>query len=122
MKVLKEKKKELNSQIEEAQKERLYKAVAESGRSIEEILEMLSTFICSLHSAMSFSTASSCSSNVRLFCFLRLPAIARPPIKNIIHDADEYEADEEYALLCLQEIKRQNPRFYVGAFSRLGEV
>lgn len=42
MKVLKEKKKELNSQIEEAQKERLYKAVAESGRSIEEILEMLS--------------------------------------------------------------------------------
>ena len=40
--VLKEKKKELNSQIEEAQKERLYKAVAESGRSIEEILEMLS--------------------------------------------------------------------------------
>ena len=39
---LKEKKKELNSQIEEAQKERLYKAVAESGRSIEEILEMLS--------------------------------------------------------------------------------
>lgn len=42
MKVLKEKKKELNSQIEEAQKERLYKAVAESGKSIEEILEMLS--------------------------------------------------------------------------------
>ena len=42
MKVLKEKKKELNSQIEEAQKESLYKAVAESGRSIEEILEMLS--------------------------------------------------------------------------------
>ena len=42
MKVLKEKKKELNSQIEEAQKERLYKAVAESGRSIEEILETLS--------------------------------------------------------------------------------
>lgn len=42
MKVLKEKKKELISQIEEAQKERLYKAVAESGRSIEEILEMLS--------------------------------------------------------------------------------
>ena len=40
---------------------------------------------------------------------------------HIIHDADEYEADEEYALLCLQEIKRQNPRFYVGAFSRLGE-
>lgn len=42
MKVLKEKKKELISQIEEAQKERLYKAVAESGKSIEEILEMLS--------------------------------------------------------------------------------
>lgn len=42
MKVLKEKKKELNSRIEEAQKERLYKAVAESGKSIEEILEMLS--------------------------------------------------------------------------------
>ena len=42
MKVLKEKKKELNSQIEDVRKERLYKAVAESGKSIEEILEMLS--------------------------------------------------------------------------------
>lgn len=40
---------------------------------------------------------------------------------HIIHDADEYEADDEYALLCLQEIKKQNPGFYVGAFSRLGE-
>lgn len=40
---------------------------------------------------------------------------------HVIHDVAEYEADEEYALLCLQEIKRQNPGFYVGAFSRLGE-
>ncbi len=27
----------------------------------------------------------------------------------------------EYAFLCLQEIKRKNPRFYIGAFSRFGE-
>lgn len=40
---------------------------------------------------------------------------------HVIHDVAEYEADEEYALLCLQEIKKQNPGFYVGAFSRLGE-
>ena len=40
---------------------------------------------------------------------------------HVIHDVAGYEADKEYALLCLQEIKRQNPRFYVGAFSRLGE-
>lgn len=40
---------------------------------------------------------------------------------HVIHDVAEYEADEEYALLCLQEIKKQNPKFYVGAFSRLDE-
>ncbi|MCI9100043.1 MAG: DUF2806 domain-containing protein [Lachnospiraceae bacterium] len=40
---------------------------------------------------------------------------------HIIHDASGYEADEEYALLCLKEIKRKNPQFYVGAFSRLGQ-
>lgn len=36
---------------------------------------------------------------------------------HIIHDGIGYEADEEYALLCLQEMKIQNPEFYVGAFS-----
>lgn len=42
LKTLKEKRKVINDQIEEAQKDKLYKAVAESGRSIEEILETLS--------------------------------------------------------------------------------
>ena len=42
LKALKEKRKEILSRIEDVQKDRLYKAVAESGRSIEEILEMLS--------------------------------------------------------------------------------
>lgn len=37
----------------------------------------------------------------------------------IIHDSIDYESDEEYALLCLQEMKKQNPGFYVGAFSIL---
>lgn len=36
---------------------------------------------------------------------------------HIIRDGPGYEADEEYALLCLQEMKEQNPEFYVGAFS-----
>lgn len=42
LKALKEKKKALNNQIEEAQKEKIYRAVVNSGRSIEEILAVLS--------------------------------------------------------------------------------
>lgn len=42
LKALKEKKKALNNQIEEAQKEKIYRAVVESGRSIDEILAVLS--------------------------------------------------------------------------------
>lgn len=39
---LEEKKKALNNQIEEAQKEKIYRAVMASGRSIEEILAAIS--------------------------------------------------------------------------------
>ena len=35
----------------------------------------------------------------------------------VIHESSGYEADEEYALLCLKEMKQQNPGFYVGAYS-----
>lgn len=42
LKTLKEKKKALNNQIEEAQKEKIYRAVVASGRSIDEILAVLS--------------------------------------------------------------------------------
>ena len=42
LKALKEKKKALNNQIEEAQKEKIYRAVVASGRSINEILAALS--------------------------------------------------------------------------------
>lgn len=42
LKALKGKRKELNSQLEDAQKERLYRAVVQSGRSIEEILDVIS--------------------------------------------------------------------------------
>lgn len=42
LKRLKEKRKEIVSQIEEAKKDKLYQAVTESGRSIEEVLEALS--------------------------------------------------------------------------------
>lgn len=42
LKALKEKKKALNNQIEEAQKEKIYRAVVASGRSIDEILAALS--------------------------------------------------------------------------------
>lgn len=38
---------------------------------------------------------------------------------HIIHEDNSYHADEEYALLCLKEMKEQNPEFYVGAFSVL---
>lgn len=42
LKALKEKKKALNNQIEETQKEKIYRAVVASGRSIDEILAALS--------------------------------------------------------------------------------
>lgn len=42
LKRLKEKRKEIVGRIEEAKKDKLYQAVAESGRSIEEVLEALS--------------------------------------------------------------------------------
>ncbi len=40
---------------------------------------------------------------------------------HIIHNSASFEADEEYALLCLKEMKKQNSAFYVGAFSLSGE-
>lgn len=42
LKALKEKRKEIKNQIEEEQKEKIYRAVVNSGRSIEEILATLS--------------------------------------------------------------------------------
>lgn len=42
LKNLKEKRKELSGQMEEIQKEKLYKAIVESGRSVEEVIEMIS--------------------------------------------------------------------------------
>lgn len=42
LKNLKEKRKELSGQMEEIQKEKLYRAVVESGRSVEEVIEMVS--------------------------------------------------------------------------------
>mgnify|MGYP003565253426 FL=1 len=41
MKELRRQKKEIEQQIEERKKEQLYKAVIESGKTIEEILEVL---------------------------------------------------------------------------------
>lgn len=37
----------------------------------------------------------------------------------IIRKDNSYNADEEYALLCLKEMREQNPSFYVGAYSTL---
>lgn len=37
----------------------------------------------------------------------------------IIQNGADFDADEEYALLCLQEMKKHNAEFYVGAFSLL---
>ncbi len=34
----------------------------------------------------------------------------------VLHESDEYETDEEYVLLCLKQIKRENNHFYVGAY------
>lgn len=42
LKNLKEKRKELNEQMEKVQKEKLYRVVVESGRSVDEIIEMIS--------------------------------------------------------------------------------
>lgn len=36
---------------------------------------------------------------------------------SIVHNGEDFEADEEYAVLCLKDIKTQNSEFYVGAFS-----
>ena len=38
---------------------------------------------------------------------------------HIIHNNENYEADEEYTLLCLEDMKKGNPAFYVGAFKIL---
>lgn len=35
---------------------------------------------------------------------------------SMIHNSGEFEADEEYTLLCLKDMKNDNPSFYVGAF------
>ena len=35
---------------------------------------------------------------------------------HVIHHSDGFEADEEYTLLCLKDMKKSNPAFYVGAF------
>lgn len=35
---------------------------------------------------------------------------------SIIHNGGDFEADEEYAVLCLKDMKEENPEFYVGAF------
>ena len=40
---------------------------------------------------------------------------------HIIRQADNFEVDEEYALLCLKDIKEKNPEFYVAAFKNGGE-
>lgn len=38
---------------------------------------------------------------------------------HIIHNSENYEADEEYTLLCLEDMKKENPAFYIGAFKIL---
>ncbi len=38
-----------------------------------------------------------------------------------IRQADNFEVDKEYALLCLKDIKEKNPEFYVAAFKNGGE-
>lgn len=35
---------------------------------------------------------------------------------HVVQNSAGFEMDEEYALLCLEEIKKQNPKFYVSAF------
>ena len=36
---------------------------------------------------------------------------------SVIHNGGEFEADEEYAVLCLNDMKKKNSEFYVGAYS-----
>lgn len=38
---------------------------------------------------------------------------------SVIHNSGDFEADEEYTLLCLKDMKNGNPAFYVGAFQIL---
>lgn len=38
---------------------------------------------------------------------------------HIIHNSENYEADEEYTLLCLEDMKKENSAFYIGAFKIL---
>lgn len=35
---------------------------------------------------------------------------------SVIHNGEDFESDEEYAVLCLKDMKEENPEFYVGAF------
>lgn len=35
---------------------------------------------------------------------------------SVIHNSGGFEADEEYAVLCLKDMKERNSKFYVGAF------
>lgn len=36
---------------------------------------------------------------------------------SVIHNGGEFEADEEYAVLCLKDMKGKNAEFYVGAYT-----
>lgn len=35
---------------------------------------------------------------------------------SVIHNGEDFESDEEYAILCLKDMKEENPEFYVEAF------
>ena len=35
---------------------------------------------------------------------------------SIIYNGGKFEADEEYAVLCLKDMKEKNEKFYVGAY------
>lgn len=39
----------------------------------------------------------------------------------VIRHGDDFEADDEYALLCMKEVKRQKEQFYVGAYTMDGK-
>ena len=36
----------------------------------------------------------------------------------IIRNSEDFKADRDYALLCLRDMKNENPVFYVGAFEQ----
>lgn len=36
---------------------------------------------------------------------------------SVVHNSGEFEADEEYAVLCLKDMKGKNAEFYVGAYT-----